>query len=87
MDTLSDLMFARRALRTVGRPMPGVPKSVALGRQHFGKLEAHSGQLPTEVTKKRIQGKQAARPYAPEFRRKRTVGKKHPAKAYQLMAA
>ena len=65
LDTVADLLFAQRMLRrTRGlRRMPDVRKSVALGRQYHGELEAHSGMLPTEVTQKRKQGKAAARRY------------------------
>ncbi len=63
LDNLSDLLFARRALRPWGRIMPDGSKSVALGRQYFGKLQDHSGVLPTEVTKRRIAGKRAAKAY------------------------
>ncbi len=89
LDTAGDVMYAQRMLqKTRGmRKAPDVRKSVAIGRQYFGKLEDQHGLLPTEVTKKRKQGKQAAKPYvAPptEFVRTRVTGKKAPAQAARL---
>ena len=88
LDTMGDVMFAQRMLKRTRSMIkaPEVRKSVVIGRQYLGKLQDHSGLLPTEVTRKRLQGKQAAKPYggpAPTFVKKRVKGKQHPAKAYK----
>ena len=65
LDTMGDVMFAQRMLKKTRSMVnaPDVRKSVAIGRQYFGQLQDHSGLLPTQVTKKRLRGKQAAQPY------------------------
>ncbi len=65
LDTMGDVLFARRMLHmTRGmRKMPDVSKSTVMGREYIGKLQDHSGMLPTQVTVKKAQGKRAARPY------------------------
>ncbi len=65
LDTVGDLLYQRSILhKTRGlRRAPDVRKSAALGRQYFGKIQAHAGMLPAQVTQYRKQAAASARPY------------------------
>ena len=61
LDNLADVIFQRRMLKRAGTRKPDT-KHIQTS-QYFGQLQAHSGRLPTDVTRKRIQGKRAAAAY------------------------
>ena len=66
LDTVGDLLYNKQLLkkqRFRSSAMPNVATSTVLGRNASSQLLDQHGLLPTEVTKKRLQGKQAAKPY------------------------
>ena len=63
LDYLGDVLFQRRMLGKLrSRVMPDTTHILA--SQYFGKLAPHHGLLPTDVTRKRMQGKRSAAAYA-----------------------
>ena len=66
LDAIGDMLYNKQLLkkhRFRSSTVPNVATSAALGRQANTQLLDQHGLLPTEVTKKRVQGKQAAKPY------------------------
>ena len=63
LDYLSDVLYQRRILKKTRGARKQPDNTHILASQYFGQLAPHSGMLPTNVTKKRIQGKRAAAVY------------------------
>ena len=66
LDAIGDLLYNKQLLRKQrykSSKMPDVSLTTTMGREYFGEQLDQHGMLPTEVTKRRLQGKQAAKPY------------------------
>ena len=63
LDNLADVIHQRRMLKMVRGARKAPDTKHIQTSQYFGQLQAHSGLLPTDVTRKRIQGKRAAAAY------------------------